>query len=354
MRIEEKFREVAKEFPRKLAVSWGKHSFTYKELDHESDLLTQIAETPGKVVTLERSPNFPLYALAVWKAGKVVALNRAPELTEPLDDDAAFLCETSGTTGEPKWIVATHRATCAAALIDSTLIGLWPGIRFGNHRASMGLFHEMVSTFTSAGTFVMFPGEDKISLRVWLTSELIEYFATLPSTLRWICQGVYKFPDVKYVDVGGEPSDWGDVKLARETFPIAHFHHRYASNESHIIARSIIRHDAPLGEGRLPVGVPLPGVIVKIVDDKDKTGVAAGEIAVNSPFMNRYYGSPALNEHKFRGGYYHTRDVGYFRGDGLLVHCGRKETLSQQDIDEAEKQKSEMLTRIANASIGNL
>jgi long-chain acyl-CoA synthetase len=68
------------------------------------------------------------------------------------------------------------------------------------------------------------------------------------------------------------------------------------------------------------VGMPLPGIVVKIADDQ--------EVLVQSDanFVG-YYNDYKATEDAFNGGWLKTGDAGYIDGDGHLVIIGRKEDI---------------------------
>lgn len=69
------------------------------------------------------------------------------------------------------------------------------------------------------------------------------------------------------------------------------------------------------------VGVPMWGAEIRIVDEfmNDKAPEEAGEIIVRGPMVMRgYYACPEANQQAFRGGWFHTGDVGMLDADGNL------------------------------------
>jgi long-chain acyl-CoA synthetase len=68
------------------------------------------------------------------------------------------------------------------------------------------------------------------------------------------------------------------------------------------------------------VGVPLPGMKVKIADD--------GEILVRGPTLFQgYYKSPEATAEKLKDGWFHTGDAGYIDEDGHLIYLDRVKDL---------------------------
>jgi long-chain acyl-CoA synthetase len=78
------------------------------------------------------------------------------------------------------------------------------------------------------------------------------------------------------------------------------------------------------------VGRPLPGVEVRIVDDRDEDVPAGspGEVCCRSrAVMAGYWGAPELTSEALRGGWFHTGDIGRLDEDGYLWIVDRKKDL---------------------------
>ncbi|MET1001762.1 MAG: AMP-binding protein [Acidimicrobiia bacterium] len=82
---------------------------------------------------------------------------------------------------------------------------------------------------------------------------------------------------------------------------------------------------APHGQGAH--GRPSPLVTLRIVgpDDEELAPGDVGEIvARGTTAMCGYWNRPALNEHRSRGGWHHTNDLGRFEADGTFTFVGPK------------------------------
>ncbi|CAM5613784.1 putative sulfoacetate--CoA ligase [Streptomyces alboniger] len=98
----------------------------------------------------------------------------------------------------------------------------------------------------------------------------------------------------------------------------------YGSTESGLDL--IMSADEKGSAGSGAMGYPPTGKEVLVADEQQrpvKPG-QVGEILVRGrPMMKGYFNSPDSNEHAFRGGWYHTGDLGCVDADGNVMHAGR-------------------------------
>lgn len=228
-----------------------------------------------------------------------------------------FIFDTSGTTGAAKKVVLSEAALLAQAETDVYDLGVTCDSVVNMDRWSIGGYRKLFWARLTGCRLAFYPGEEKIDMRDWIIAVGITHLNLLATTFRWLCMGKHCFPSVEVLEVGGEMVDWGDVALARERFPGAIFFNRYGCSETNLICRKCVEPKEAVGKGRLPVGMPLKGVKVKIID---------GEIVVeSSPYMaSGYYNNHELTKVKFRENGYHTGDLGYFLPNGELMHMGRR------------------------------
>jgi long-chain acyl-CoA synthetase len=88
--------------------------------------------------------------------------------------------------------------------------------------------------------------------------------------------------------------------------------------------------DAPARAGS--VGVPAPHTILEVVDLATGTEVLAvgerGEVCFRGPqVMKGYWKKPEATEEAFRGGRFHTGDIGFLDQDGFLTLVDRKKDM---------------------------
>jgi fatty-acyl-CoA synthase len=228
--------------------------------------------------------------------------------------DSFIVSTTSGTTGAPKAVIYSEQALLRMGEVDMIDLDLTPKSLIGVDRFGLTWIRRMYDARVSGASLCVYPGQEKQSLRTWINDRRITHLSLLATTVRWVASGISTHPTVEVLEIGGEMVDWGDIPLARRTFPNARIFNRYAASEVHIVCRKLIAPDES-GEGRCPVGKPVSGVRVEIEN---------GEIKVKSPMRcEGYYNDPELTARKFRNGWYYTGDQGYFLGNGELMHGGR-------------------------------
>ncbi len=393
----ERFERQARRYPRRLAVKFGARSLTYAELNGAANRVARaIAAAYGS-----RSEPAAVYCaglstivsyLAALKAGKAfVPLNRqlparairgilaglghCPVLTddahkaaarkiagaagrlvnvERVDpglpgenlklaiapDAIAYINFTSGTTGEPKGVVWSHRSELFGIDTKSAALKITAADRISLLRASnVGAARDLFLALLNGAALIGLDldGGGLVSLGDWLRREKITVFTCVATVFRQALNGAgaKKFPSVRLIHVGGEPVFQADVELYRKYFSDrCRFVCRYSISETQAVSYYVIDKKTPIDGERVPVGYPLPGSEVLILDDdgRELAPGAAGEIAVRSPYLALgYWRRPDLTRARFAGApgdparLYRTGDLGYRRPDGCVVHLGRKD-----------------------------
>ena len=76
------------------------------------------------------------------------------------------------------------------------------------------------------------------------------------------------------------------------------------------------------------VGVPIPGLSVKIDPEEEEDGKVIGEILVRGPsVMKGYFGDEEATREVMRGAWFCTGDYGYIDDDGYIFITGRKKNV---------------------------
>jgi len=157
----------------------------------------------------------------------------------------------------------------------------------------------------------------------------VQITAVVPSMLQLLLAQPledYDLSSLRYLACGAAPLAAEVVAELERRLPHVELREGYGLTETSALVST-----NPPGRSRVgSVGLPAPGVELRIVDD-DEHELAAGEvgeICCRSPFlMQGYWRAPELTDEATRGGWFHTGDLGYVDEDGYLYVVDRKKDL---------------------------
>ncbi|MDT0328088.1 non-ribosomal peptide synthetase [Nocardiopsis lambiniae] len=261
--------------------------------------------------------------------------DRSPEV--PLNgEDGLCVMFTSGSTGRPKGVLIPHRA----------VVGTLRGQGFADFGADQvwlqsGLLSwdvfalEFWGSLLNGARCVLQPGSHT---RPELIASLVAEHGV--STL-WLSAGLFNtmldehpgvFSSVRQVMTGGEAPSVEHLRRFRQEFPEVRLIHGYGPVEAMIFTNAVTLGELP--EGRVPVGPPLAGKRVYVLDGRLRQVPvgAVGEVyAAGVGLAHGYLGLPGQTAERFLpdpfGGpgerMYRTGDLGRWTEDGELVVVGR-------------------------------
>ena len=395
------FEEQVRRHPDRLAVVAGEDGLTYSELDRAANriahaLLAQLNSDETTVALLfEPGLSIVVAILGTLKAGKTyvaldpsypeartafmladcqarvlladhkhVALARqlatggqqvidtdaleptagATPRARPLSGDTGpFLLYTSGSTGQPKGVLHSHRNmlvevrnyTRDTRISPDDRLAVWHSFSFSN--SVRNLFGALMN-----GAAVLpydLPGQGLMPLPDWIRHHGITMVHTLATTFRALVDILPEdatFPSVRVLRLGGESITSDDVQAFKRHFPApCLLMHVMGPTETFSIRRCFIDHEWSGADGKVPVGYSVPDKEVLLLDEHgQRVGPdEVGEIVVRSKYLAvGYWRQPELTQAVFLpdpdGGaerLYFTGDLGVMRADGCLTHLGRKD-----------------------------
>jgi fatty-acyl-CoA synthase len=257
----------------------------------------------------------------------------APELEE---DDAAALCYTSGTTGEPKGVLYSHRAlalhTLAICLPDGFGLGegdvILPAVPMF-HANAWGLVHAAAMT----GATLVLPGPRPTAslLADMLSAQRVTFAAAVPTVWMGVLEELRKEPrplaSRLRIHAGGAPSPPALIEAYRKELGVEVL---TGWGMTELTPVGMVTH--PRGdmaawdaEALLPVrtsqGTPLPFVEARVVDTEGAPvpadGSTPGELEVRGPWVIAGYFHGDDGE-AFHDGWLRTGDVATVDGRGYV------------------------------------
>jgi long-chain acyl-CoA synthetase len=256
----------------------------------------------------------------------------------PVEDDIAVLQYTGGTTGSPKGAMLTHANFCAVIGIYSYWNGFGPDEPPEKALGVLPLFHIYGLTFVmllaaSTGSQVVLHIKfDADRVLADIARKQITVFPGVPT----MYTALVNHPKVKEFDLssvtlwgsGGAPLPL-EVQQRFEALARSAPREGYGLTETAPLG-TLQRQDIPARQGS--VGLPPPHTVLDIVDLETGTNVLPagerGEICFTGPQVTKgYWKKPAETAEAFRGGRFHTGDIGYLDADGYLTIVDRKKDM---------------------------
>ncbi len=252
-------------------------------------------------------------------------------------DAPAYLLFTSGSTGEPKCVAASHRPLAHFVDWQARTFGLTARDRFTQ---LSGLAHDPllrdVFTPLSLGATLLIPEAGAIAepgkLAPWLRESGATVTHLTPAIGQVLVAGASKvraLPDLRLMFWGGDLLPPGRVEEAARLAPNARHVNFYGCTETPQAA-GWFEWDGEATRRAVPVGRGADGFQLLVVGpDRRPVGVGeVGEIAVRSPYLSLGYlrdGAIVPNAERDADGTatYLTGDRGLYLPDGAVLALGR-------------------------------
>jgi fatty-acyl-CoA synthase len=302
--------------------------------------------TAGEVAAVVRHAEADTFLVApefeaLARAPRVIRIG--PELhaladAESSDDVAVAIDEhdphvmlyTSGTTGQPKGTLLSHRSYWLQATTSHLQLGfreddvglsMFPMFHMGGWSLPLGFWH-------TGATIVIMPKAEPRAILEAIARERVTYLYAVPT----VYASLLAVPDFDRHDVsslrllggGTAAMTAAQVHAIRDGFRCRDMVILYGSTEAGPV--SVLR---PADVARKPetVGRPYLDVDVRLVDEdgRDVPRGGVGEIVARSEFtMRGYWRNPEETARTKRDGWVHTGDLGAFDDEGFLSVVGRR------------------------------
>jgi acyl-coenzyme A synthetase/AMP-(fatty) acid ligase len=279
-----------------------------------------------------------------WTEGDGIA----PDLSEAVGaEDGCRLILTSGTTGNPRAVVLSHKLLLARIARHQTVFGprLGPCSRILSDLSlatSLG-FQFLVYTLCRGGIFFL-PGSDVETTFDSMEKFNVQALVCSPSGMMNMLThyDAYSFyqSSLDVVICAGDvlAKSLSDRARARVSSNLVSV---YGSTEASMTATAPAQALARLHGS---VGYIAPGIEVEICDHSDRPLPcnSEGMIRVRSDFaVASYFGNPAESQQAFRDGWFYPGDIGTLTTDKILTISGRQKTLLNVGGDKINPERIE-------------
>lgn len=253
-------------------------------------------------------------------------------------DDDAILLYTGGTTGRSKGVRLSHANIIANAMQIGLAISARESDRFLH---ILPMFHsaDLFGTiFTIVGGVHVYVSEfSPRNLLQSIHQHRITVLSLGPTVIILTLQDPdldqYDCSSLRLMFYGSAPMAVEWIQRAMEKFPNAGLQQGYGLTETSPILTTLTpeEHRRAIASGKhdllRSVGKPLAYIDLRIVDEDDNelTDGNTGEVVVRGPNVSKgYLGLEELNETTFRGGWFHTGDMGLLDKEYNLYLMDRK------------------------------
>ncbi len=265
-----------------------------------------------------------------------------PAISEAAPDDDACIMYTSGSTGHPKGAVQTHRSVLAALfswlLLGSASNRVAPPSESKHSPCALmtvPLFHAtgshslfMLSLMIGRKIVLMHKWDVQEAMRL-IEAERVTNFNGVPTMSAELqaaaADSPYDLSSLKEIYAGGAARPPDQVKKITSAFKGSSAGIGYGLTETNALGS--VNSGAFYLARPGSAGRPVPAVTdFRIVDETGAELPAGerGEVCIHSPANVRgYWNKPEATKAAFRGGWFHTGDVGYMDEDGFIYIVDR-------------------------------
>jgi acyl-CoA synthetase (AMP-forming)/AMP-acid ligase II len=302
----------------------------------------------------ERCPDRNLVSLPIelpveQAIAELLADAEGAALPEVDPEDDATILFTSGSTGEAKGALSSHRAVTTATYTYACGLVVLRELLAQENRAptaqartllTVPLFHVtgevpvMLNSFVIGRCLVMMPKWDASEALRLIEKEKITYFVGVPTMSLELLNHPHRhkhdLSSLTDITAGGAPRPVSHVERLRTEFPNAQPALGYGLTETNAAGcanywGNYVAKPASTGRAQKPI------IELSILDAADRhlPPGEVGEIAIRSAAnIKAYWRNPAATEAAFTSdGHFRTGDIGYLDEDGYLFIVDRKKEI---------------------------
>jgi amino acid adenylation domain-containing protein len=420
--LSDRFQEITSQYAGHVAISTPEKQWTYDQLrqvakpvggalfellksgqervcllfDHEADMIVAILATlmAGKTY-VPLDPLYPLerlaymladsgasailtddlhVALAERMAGENIRIINVNHLSHQLQseidmsagrkdaDSIACILYSSGSGGEPKGIVQTHRSIFHIVANYTNCLHINAADRctvLSSYSHVMAMIDIYAALFNGATLYPVNVRRRGVAiLKDYIFEQGITVYRSIASLFRALTATLTRGDELsrlRAVVLGAEPVYRSDFNLYRQLCSSkCIFVNTYGSTEATISTIAALTHDSEFPGDRVPIGYPVGGNKVILISESKRPSLLFGEIAIGNKYLSPgYWNRPADNARAYfadptdpKQRMYRTGDLARRQKDGSFVIVGRKDSQVKVrgfriDLGEVERCLSE-------------
>jgi len=237
-----------------------------------------------------------------------------------------IIFNTSGSTGNPKGVIQTHKNMLFSTTSYINLYDIKPN---DNHSlvyptGFLGGIRDVFVALLTGSTLFYYDKYGSISLPDWVIQNKINILSLPIKFLRDLFKNIInddiKFNSVKVVRPGGDVSYRSDFEKFKQHFPNAKYYILYASSETGIVLQNILSHSDIITTDFVPLGNSINEVEAYIVDDNDNiitNDNIPGRLLIKSKYLFKGY---VNDEEKTNKVLNHIKDYSIFKTNDIVKY----------------------------------
>jgi len=293
-----------------------------------SVVVTEAALHPGLSLASSKDPSMVVLDADDGSLDAARVSGAAPPNTVGEPDDPLFICFTSGTTGDPKGAVLTHRSWFYASMVRALQggINLHDRVLLPFPLAFTGGLALMMTSLWSGARLVLEPAFDPGRALQLIEEQRITVFMAVPTLFKMMADHPsFASTDISSIRCASSGGATVPVPLIRTYLDRGiTMTQTYSLTEVSASGITLPYHQALERVGSC--GVPAMHSQARIVDEdgNEVPPGTVGEIAIKGPeVMAGYWNNPEATAKALRDGWCHTGDLGTMDADGYFYVVDR-------------------------------